>query len=60
MGSFEVDPKLGVFHIQRQKAVEYDIKTKVFGEQDDKLNQEYAQSRMNIAREIISDILKSL
>ena len=60
MGTFEINPEEGVFNVVSQESVKYDVHTKVFGEESDKFEDDYVESRTRDFRELLNNIIKSL
>ena len=60
MGTYEINPEEGVYHVAQQESVKYDVHTRVFGEESDKYDDEYIKNRTTAFKQILDSIIKSL
>lgn len=60
MGTNDINPEQGVYNIIKQAAVEYDVLHRVFGEEDEKYDNDYIQRRAKDFQDILNKITKSL
>lgn len=60
MGQQEIDPEEGVYPIAEQQAVQFDVYSRVFGQESDKYNTEYIEERTREFKRILDAIIKSL
>lgn len=60
MGTYDIDQNKGIFPIAQSEVVKFDVLYRVFGEESDKFDNDYIQSRTRTFEAILSKIIKSL